>query len=88
MEYANNTLISNPQGKRPLGKAESTRENIKTDLKETGCGLNSSGSGQALVAASCEHESETSDPMNDTEFLLPASPLSASRDSFSSADLV
>jgi len=46
-------------GKRPLRRPRHKWENnIKVDLKETGCELDSSGSGDGPVADSCEHNNQ------------------------------
>jgi hypothetical protein len=38
-------LVVKPKGKRPLGRARRTwDDNIKMDLQERGCGMNSTGS--------------------------------------------
>jgi hypothetical protein len=40
------TELEKPQGKKPLGRHRRRLEDIiKTDVKEIGCGLDSSGSG-------------------------------------------
>jgi hypothetical protein len=54
-------LLGKAEGKIPLGKQRRRWEdNIKMDVGEVGwgCGLNSSGSRQGLVASSCEHGNE------------------------------
>jgi hypothetical protein len=46
MRNIHKNLIGKPQGKRTLGKPTSREQHgIKMDLRETGCGLDSYGSG-------------------------------------------
>jgi hypothetical protein len=45
MRNAHKVLVGKADGKRQLGSPRSIWEDIKTDLKAAGCGLNSSGSG-------------------------------------------
>jgi len=66
-------LAGNPEGKKPRGTPRRRWEdNIKIDIRERsweGCGLDSSGSGYGLVAASCENGNEPSCSIKGWEFL-------------------
>jgi hypothetical protein len=57
-------LVGKPEGKRPLGRPRCRWEDgIRMDLREIGCGgcgLDSTGSGQGLVAGCCECGDEPS----------------------------
>jgi hypothetical protein len=57
-------LVGKPEGKRPLGRPRSRWEDvIRMDLRESGlggCGLDSTVSGQGLVAGCCECGDEPS----------------------------
>jgi hypothetical protein len=47
---AYNILDGKPEGKRPLGRLRHRwKDNIRMDLRETGCGLDSPGSGWGPV---------------------------------------
>jgi hypothetical protein len=53
-------LVGKPEGKRPLGRPRCRWEDgIRMDLRE-GCGLDSTVSGQGLVAGCCECGDEPS----------------------------
>jgi hypothetical protein len=47
-------LVGKPDEPRPLGK-HGGKDDTKMDLKATGCGLDSFGSGYDRVSRSCEH---------------------------------
>jgi hypothetical protein len=50
---------------RPFGRPKRRwEENIKMNLREAGCELDSSGSGQGPVVGCCEHGNEHSGSMN------------------------
>jgi hypothetical protein len=71
-QNANKILVWKPEGKRPLERlSRRWQDAIKTDLKEIGCEDVdcSSGSGQSVVAGSCEHGNERSGFIKDWEFL-------------------
>jgi hypothetical protein len=52
MRNAYNISVGKPEGKRPLGRPRRRWEdNIRMDLREIGCGLDSSGLGQGPVVA-------------------------------------
>jgi hypothetical protein len=57
-------LVGKPEGNRPLGRPRRRWEDgIRMDLREIGlegCGLDSTGSGQGLVAGCCECGDEPS----------------------------
>jgi hypothetical protein len=59
-----NVLVGKPEGKRPLGRPRHRWEDgVRMDLGEIGlggCGLDSTGSGQGLVAGCCECGDEPS----------------------------
>jgi hypothetical protein len=55
------------------------KDNIKTDLKEIWCGLDSAGSGYSPVAGFCEYGNETSGSMKVREFIDCLSNISFSR---------
>jgi hypothetical protein len=59
MTNAYKNLVGKPEEKRQLGRPRRKWEDyIKMDRKETGCGLDSSGSEYGPVAGSCEHGNE------------------------------
>jgi hypothetical protein len=56
-------LVRKPEGRRPLGRLRCRWEDgIRMDLRKIGwgCGVDSSGSGQGLVAGSCECDDKPS----------------------------
>jgi hypothetical protein len=63
-EKCTKVLVGKPEGKRPLGRPMCRWEDgIRMDLREIGlggCGLDSTGSGQGLVAGCCECSDEPS----------------------------
>jgi hypothetical protein len=59
MRNVQKILVGKPEGKRLLeGLRHRWEDNIK--MKELGCGLDSSGSGQGLLAGFCEHSNKPS----------------------------
>jgi hypothetical protein len=53
--------VGKPEGKRPLGRPRRRWEDgIRMDLREIGCGLDSTVSGQGPVAGCCECGDEPS----------------------------
>lgn len=58
MIYAFKILFRMPEEQKPFWRH--MKDDINMDLKETGCGLDLSGSGQGPLAVSCEHDIETS----------------------------
>jgi hypothetical protein len=52
-------LVKKPEGITPLVRPwHRWKDNIKMDLREVKCGMDSSGSGQGSVAGHCEHGNE------------------------------
>jgi hypothetical protein len=63
-------LVRKPEGKWPLGRPRHRKEdNIKMDLRDTGCELSSSSSGKVLVVSYCEHCNKPMGPIKGGEFL-------------------
>jgi hypothetical protein len=48
-----NILVREAEGKRSLDRPRRRREKIRTNLKETGCELDTCGSGNGRAAACC-----------------------------------
>jgi hypothetical protein len=60
LRNAYNILVGKPEGKRPPGRPRLRWEDyIRMDLREVGCGLDSSGSGWGPVVNSREHRNES-----------------------------
>jgi hypothetical protein len=66
MRNAYKTLVGKPEGKRPLGRPRSKREdNIRMDNTKTGCGTVD----WLHLTDSCEHGNEPSDYIKGGAFL-------------------
>jgi hypothetical protein len=71
MRNAYKTLVGKPQSKRPLGRPRhGWEDNIKMNLREIECELDSSGSRWGLVLDSCEHGNEPSGSIKDKAFAV------------------
>jgi hypothetical protein len=70
MRNVYNILVGKPGEKTPHGRPRSRWEdNIRIDIRETGCGLDSSGSEWGPVTGSCEHDNEPLGSIKGKEFL-------------------
>jgi hypothetical protein len=68
MKNVYKSFVGKPEGKRLLGRWENNTEMYLREMG-LGCGVDLSGSGQGLVAGSCEHGNECLDSIKDGEFL-------------------
>jgi len=51
-------LVGKPEGKRPLGRSRRRWKDIRMNLREGGCGLDTSDSGYGPMSGRCEHGNE------------------------------